>query len=277
MRDVEIRQTRPAHRNKRRRRGGNRTLHYVLFTVVLLSVAVILSLTVLFEITLVSVSGVDKYPAEDLVRDSGVVTGENLFRVDHRAVSENLLEKYPYIDTVTVRLRPPHEIMLELTECTAAGALKEGGDYIMITADGKVLERGLLYIPENIPLILGLNTNGAQPGKILGMSEDGKTQDQNIADALRMLEYLFAAVEETGFGMPTNVDLTDVYNMKIIHENRLLLNLGTESELVAKLHFLKNMIDEQLSKDAQGLINAEDIGARVIYESMPVEEARRRA
>ncbi len=277
MRDAEIKQPRPVRRAKRRRRAGNRTLHYILFTIILLSASVILSLTVLFEVTTISVSGVDKYPPEDLVRDSGVVTGENLFRVDHNAVRENLLTKYPYIDTVTIRLRPPHEIKLELTGCMAAGALKEGGDYVMITANGKILERGLLYIPENIPLILGLNTNGAQPGKILGMSEDGKTQDQNIADALRMLDYLFKAVEETGFGMPTNVDLTDLYNMKIIYENRLLLNLGTESELVAKLNFLKNMIEEQLSGDAQGLIDAGDIGARVIYENMPLEEARRSA
>jgi hypothetical protein len=70
------------------------------------------------------------------------------------------------------------------------------------------------------------------------------------------------------------VNLSDIYNMQIIHENRLLLNLGTESDLDAKLNFLKNMITEQLPKDAQGIIDAGNVGREVIFVEMPIEDAR---
>ena len=253
-------------RGRKRRRGGNKTLYYILFTVVLLACAIILSLTVLFKVETVSVTGADKYPPEELARESGIVLGENMFRVDYNGARERLLKSHPYLETVELRLRPPHDIIIEVTQSVPAGAIAEGENSVMITRNGKVLERGLLFIPDGIPLITGINTSGVQPGELLGESS---------ADALRMLGYLFDSVEATGFGMPTNVNLTDIYNMQIVHENRLLLNLGTESELEAKLDFVKNMIAEQLPPNAQGIINAGNVSREVIFIDMPIEDARR--
>jgi hypothetical protein len=261
-----VRQEPGRPRARKRRRGGNKTLYYILFTLVLLATAIILSLTVLFEVETVSVAGADKYSPEELARESGIMIGENMFRVDYQGAKDRLLKNYPWLETVELRLRPPHEIHIEVTQSVAAGAVAEGENSVMITRNGKILERGVLFIPDDIPLVTGINTAGTQPGELLGEAS---------ADALRMLGYLFDSVEVTGFGMPTNVNLSDIYNMQIVHENRLLLNLGTESELDAKLNFLKNMITEQLPKDAQGVIDAGNVGREVIYVEMPIEDARR--
>jgi hypothetical protein len=268
VRQTDVRAASVPRHGRKRRRGGNKTLYYILFTLVLLAAAIILSLTVLFEVEAVSVTGADKYPPEELARESGIAIGENMFRVDYNGAKERLKKNYPWLETVEIRLMPPHEIRIEVTQSVAAGAIAEGENAVMITRGGKVLERGLLYLPGNIPLITGIDTAGTQPGENLG---------EAAADALRMLGYLFDSVEATGFGMPTNVNLSDIYNMQIIHENRLLLNLGTESDLEAKLNFLKNMITEQRPKDAQGIIDAGNVGREVIYVEMPLEDARRGA
>lgn len=223
-----------------------------------------LSLTVFFKIESVAAVGSDKYPPDEIVAKSGITVGDNLFRVDSAAVKDKLMAEYPYIEDVYVKRKFPNAVMLEITQYKPEGALSDGGELLLITREGKVLERGILFIPENIPLIKGIDTENAQPGQKLG---------ENSADALLMLDYLFKAVEETDFGEITNVDLTDIYNMKITYENRLLLNLGTESSLAAKLNFLKEMIKNRLPADAQGLIDASNVSRSLIYTEMTIEEA----
>lgn len=259
---TETRQRNQTRRRKRRK--GNKTLHYILVTIFLLATGAALSLTVFFKIESVTAVGVDKYPPDEIVAASGISTGDNLFRVDSAAVRDKLLLEFPYIESVTVRHKLPSAIQLEITQCKPDGALKDGDDLLIITREGKVLERGLLFIPESVPLIKGIDTGNVQPGDILG---------DDAAEALRMLEYLFKAVEETQFGEITNVDLTDIYNMKIVYENRLLLNLGTESALAEKLNFLKEMIQNQLSADAEGLIDASEISRYLTFTEMTIKEA----
>lgn len=263
-----------AVRRRKRRRRGKRTLHYILITFFLMAAGVALSMTVFFKVDSITVVGSDKYPPDELIAASGIEKGQNLFRVNTGEVRDSLLKKYPYIDDVAVRLKLPHEIRLEVTQCVPAGALRSGDEFLIITRGGKVLERGLVFIPEDIPLIRGVETGNAQPGDMLAKDPEDLSYT-GVNDALRMLEYLFKAVAETGFDDITNVDLTDPYNMKIVYENRLLLNLGTESELPAKLNFLKEMIENRLPSDAQGLIDASNMGKSLIYTEMTLEEAER--
>lgn len=249
---------------RRKRHGGKKTLHYILITIFLLAAGAALSLTVFFKIESVTAVGADKYPPGEIVAASGISAGDNLFRVDVAAVKDKLMAEFPYIEEVAVRHKLPNAIQLEITQCKPAGVLSDSGEFLVITREGKVLERGLLFIPENVPLIKGIDTENVRPGGELG---------ESAAAALRMLDYLFKAAEETDFGEITNVDLTDIYNMKIIYENRLLLNLGTESALVEKLNFLKEMILNQLPADAEGLINASDISRYLIFTEMTIKEA----
>lgn len=249
---------------RRKRRRGKKTLYYILILFFLLAAGAALSLTVFFKIESVTAVGVDKYPPDEIVAKSGIAIGDNLFRVDSAAAKDKLLAEFPYIEKISVKHKLPNAIQLEITQYKPEGALIDSGELLLITREGKVLERGVLFIPENIPLIKGIDTENAQPGKTLG---------DNSTDALRMLDYLFKAAAETDFGEITNVDLTDIYNMKIIFENRLLLNLGTESALVAKLNFLKEMIQNRLPADAQGLIDASNVSRSLIYTEMTIEEA----
>lgn len=253
-------------RRKKRRKysKANRTLHYMLIVTFLLAAGIILSLTVFFQIESVTAVGTDKYPPDNIVTESGILAGDNMFRVDSASVSARILDKFPYIESVAVRRKLPNIILLELTQCVPAGALVDGEDYLIISRSGKVLERGLVFIPENVPVIKGIKTGGAKPGDILG---------PDAADALKMLDYLFEAIAETNFGEITNVDLTDLYNMKVVYENRLLLNLGTELDLPAKLNFLKEAIANEIPADAQGRMDASNINRSLNYMPMSIEDA----
>lgn len=306
----------PAAPRRRKRRRGNRTLHYALMIFFLLAAGVALSLTVFFKIESVTVIGTDKYPPEEIAAASGILPGDNMFRVNAGTVKTVLVEKYPYIDFVELRRKLPHAIQLEITQCKPAGALALDGEYMLITKEGKVLERGLIFIPEEIPLIKGVEAGDKMPGERLGLdesdarkmqsrlktiyqalapAEDGEEKSlveiaaleaeknelervlksaQSAESAMVMLDYLFEAMNETGFQNLTNVDLSDEYNMKIVYENRLLFKLGTEAQLTDKLNFIKQIIEKDLPQDAQGIVDVSDTTKnRLIYEEMTIEEA----
>jgi hypothetical protein len=246
----------------------------------------ILCLTVFFKIETIGVVGSDKYDPLELARVSGVAVGDNLFRASQKVVEENLVgPTYPYIESVEVNRRIPGTVEIVVTQSTPSGMVKEGDSYVLITRDGKVLERGVLYIPENIPLIKGLDTRGVEPGEYLGIwtkqpvgegeteeqtaareraDEAGEAQAKEVRASLVMVDYLFRAMEESGFLGITNVDITDPLNMRIMYENRLLLELGSEADLPYKLELVKTIILEKLEPDARGTLHAGNVKSKKV-------------
>lgn len=252
-------------RRRRRRRRGNRALHYIVLLVFVFVALAALSLTVLFKVERVTVVGTDKYPPDQVARASGIHEGENLFRIDKSAAIQNILEQYPYIEAVEVRRRLPGTVQIDVTQCRPAAAIADGDEFLLITRGGKVLERGLIFIPEDTPLVSGFGAQGARPGDSLA---------ESAGEQLVMLGYLFDAVDQTGFGEITNVDLSDRLNMKVVYENRLVLELGTEADLPYKLDFIREMIENHLAADAEGIIDATNAQkSRVSFTEMPLARA----
>jgi cell division septal protein FtsQ len=271
---------------RRRKRAGKRTLHHFLLLTFFLGAGMILCLTVFFKIEAINVIGSDKYDPLELARVSGVVEGDNLFRVSQKAIEENLIgAAYPYIESIEVNRRIPATVEIVVTQSTPAGMVKEGDSYVLITRDGKVLERGLLFIPEDIPLIIGLDTQNILPGAYLGTwtkqpVATGETEEQTAARekadeaneahaaevkaSLVMVEYLFRAMEESGFRSITNVDISDPLNMRIMYENRLLLELGSEADLSYKLELVKAIIQGKLEPDARGTLHADNVKSKKV-------------
>ena len=251
-------------RRRKRKRKGNKTLHYILLLMFVLAAGAALSLTVLFKIEAVEVLGNDRYAPEDIIADSGIQVGENLFRISGAEVSPKLTEKYPYIEKVVLRRKFPPKIQIEITQGIPAAALKEGETVTLITRQGKVLEQGFVFIPPGVPLVKGIGAGEAIPGAYLG---------EECREALKMLDYLFQAMQETDFGSITNVDLTDRLNMRVVYENRLILELGTEAELPYKLKFIKTLLETKLEPDDEGILDATDISKnKVVFRQQPIGE-----
>lgn len=261
----------------RRRRKGRRTLHHILLVLVLVAAGIALSLTVFFKIEDIVVIGNEHYTPEEIIQVTGIALEDNLFLVDTHQIEQELLATFPYLEEVSVKRAYPPAIEIHTTPSVAVAALEQAAnDYILITYQGKILEQGLALPPWDALLVHGVPIEQAAPGDFLGEyhaippqsneSDDQKKQRQrrneqleqtaeDQAEVLRMLHYLFEAMEETGFDTITNIDLTDRYNMSIRYENRLLLALGTEIDLTNKLRFAQHIMENNLVPDALGTID----------------------
>lgn len=263
-----------ANRRKRRRRG-RRTLHYMLLLLFLLAAGAVLSFTVLFKIEGVEVIGAEKYTPAEIAEASGVVMGDNLLRIDKTEIAAGLLERFPYLLTVEVRRKPPGTVEITVTQAEPVGAILQGDEVALIDREGKLLERGMLLVPETVPLVKGIDTAGVEPGGCLGELPEKPTEEETaksaeVLERMQMFRYLLDAMEASGFKSLTNVDITDRLNMRVIYENRITLELGSEAELPYKLALVKLVLETHIGPDEVGTLNAtEAYRNRIIFDPTP--------
>ncbi|MDO5708139.1 MAG: FtsQ-type POTRA domain-containing protein [Andreesenia angusta] len=70
----------------------------------------------LFSIKNISVKNNEKIQDNQIVKSSGLVLGENIFKIDKEKIYANLKSKEPYIESVEVKRRLPNTIFLNINE-----------------------------------------------------------------------------------------------------------------------------------------------------------------
>ena len=235
---------------RRRRRTGRRTLHYILILLAAAAIMMLLSLTVLFRIETIEVTGSTRYAAGELLDASGVQVGDNLFRVSARGVEKRLTEQFPYVQSVKLRRILPAKLVVEITQAKPLGAVETAGGYVVIGRDGRVLEIGAQAVPDGV-------LYQPQVGRVLGQgySKDEQKQAALEEEAFKMLSLLSDAIAQTEFDKITFVDFTDRLNMLLVYDNRVILELGTEAELPYKLRFAKNVLESELESSFTGTLD----------------------
>jgi len=232
-----------------------------LLAVFVVALGAVLCLTVLFEIGEITVTGSDKYTAEEIIAASGIEIGDNLFRVPTGVIARDLAVRYPYIENVGLHRLFPPSVEIRIEQSVPVVALAAGDELVLITRDGKVLERGMILLGADLLLVHGLDVTGREPGDFLGGDDESA--------GLVMINYLLDAKAETGFTGLTNLDITDPFNMHVMYENRLSLRLGTEANLPDKLRLIRLVVEERLHPEAHGILDAANISTRSRVEYTP--------
>lgn len=249
-------------KRRRRRHKSNRTLYYILVLLIAAIVGTVLSLTVFFKIQTITVKGVSKYPVEAIRQLTGISIGDNLFRADLKAAEEKI-GALPYVEEVHLSRAYPPEIVVEVTQARPVAALLEsGGGYTLISADGRILERGA-QPPDGVLRITGATLGGSAgdypavaPKKA---TEEEKTLAEDAAEVLRMTNYTLAALEESGLAL-AEVDFSDRYNICASYDESITIEFGSESELSRKMKLVAEVIENQLEPDFRGVLYAGTVG-----------------
>lgn len=249
-------------KRRRKRHKSNRILYYILVLFILLVVGVVLSLTVFFKITAISVKGVSKYPVSVVQQLTGISVGDNLFRADLGAAKEKIME-LPYVEDVTLRRSYPPEIVVEVTQAQPVAALEEeNGGYTLISADGRILERDA-QLPDNLLQVVGAELKG-DPGAYPAKPPKKATEEElaaadEAAEIIRMTNYTLQALEESGL-VVEKVDFSDRYNIQAKYSQDIVIEFGSESELSRKMKLVVEVIENQLEANFRGVLYAGTVG-----------------
>ena len=220
---------------KRRRRVGNYILYYLMAGVVIIVVFVVLANTLLFNCSSIESEGFERYTAEEIVAASGIKTGENLLHIDAAKAEENIISSLAYIDMAKVTKKYPTRIIITVTEAEKWFCVYQDGVTAAVSRNGKILEHSAA---DGLVTVRGFEAESIEVGVRLKSVIDVK----NNAPA-----EIMTAAEKAGLTKITEIDLTDRFDIKILYDNRITLEIGNITDIESKLTVGAAIIKEEIS------------------------------
>ncbi len=240
------------HRTNMRRRKNRRKkliIRAVLGGIFLVA-GLIVALLLFFNINKISVTGDAVYSSEEVIRVSEIQIGDNLIFLSKSRINKLVTEKLPYVGSVKLKRRLPAHLEIHVTKTDAVFGIAQNGFYTLLDSDGKVLEANVEYIGTDKILLNAGNVVSAVVGEKIVL-EDEKTFPR--------IEEVYETCENVGLQDITEINITELNNIKVVYQGRITLELGkTDGDrLSKKLAFGKAAIDKQNVEDNQfrGTIN----------------------
>lgn len=267
---------RRVQRNKRNRR--KKIIFRSIAGAVFLVVGVIVALSLFFNINKIVVSGDAVYSHETVIKASGVSEGDNLIFLSKAKLNDKISSELAYIGSVTVKRRLPSTLELVIKKTDAKLGIAKNGYYTLLDENGKVLEKDLETVGENIILANLGEISSAELGEIVTL------KDKKV---LSKLHDVLTECNNVGLEDISMVDLSDIYNIKIVYQGRITLELGeTDSDnLGSKLALGKAALEKQneennlyrgtinLTVDGKGYWSEEVSTTEPVTEEIPTEES----
>ena len=233
-------------RQKRKRRK-KRIIRTILILILLAGAcAAAMFLTPWFQITQIDVRGNQKIESKAIVSACGIATGNNTFKVNlTRAAAQ--VEKVPYIKTADIKRKLfPTKLVIEVTESRLVCQIPFASCFVGIDDMGKVVEIASEQIA-GIPAIVGVNLQEYELGHKVKFEDAVRLETlMNVIGELSEAE-LLAGV--------TQLDITNLMDIKFVYQNRLKGYCGNSENLKRKLLMFKEVALHQLEENAQGEID----------------------
>ncbi len=215
---------------------SRRTVTALVFaaTVTLLVALVILSIFMIQRVREFRIVGETRYSESFLSEASGIELGEGLFSIDSAAAEERILEKAPRLKSVKVRPGFFSAVVIEVVEEKAEYYSYINGDYYLLSADLRILERSKSsdsYAKEAVKLsMIGGNITSAIEGDHIEFSSE-KAKEELEAFIAKIKSMNFGDYGVTALGFEDNV-WRDAY---IVLDGRLKIILGDPDSIDEKI------------------------------------------
>lgn len=220
---------------RRKFKGGNYVLYYLLFGLVAVVVLVVLSNTVLFNCKTIVVEGAQRYTADEIIEVSKVRKGDNLLHIDKTAAQDKIVAGLAYIDSAEVKKSFPTKVIITVEEAEGWFCVSQNGVNMLISRGGKILEKGAYT---DVPVVTGYNAKSLKTGGKLQSDTEAK---QDIPQTI------LNTAEKVGLENINSIDVTDRYSIVVEVDRRITLELGGITNIESKIIVAKNLIENEIS------------------------------
>lgn len=243
MRDVvKTNVKRPNSSKRLRRRRRNMSAYYFLVIMLVAGVGLSLSMTFLFNVKEIRVSGATQYSVEEIVNASQVYAGDNMVRMKSNEVKSKILSSLIYIEDIEIKKAFPDALELSVIASVPYANIEYDGGYIMVSQEGKMLE-SIQTPQENLLTVKGISPIDTTLGKQINSDDEQKIRIYNrICDEIASQEIVKLV----------SIDLTDKYEIKMNYDNRIVVELGDWTDISYKLAYVKGVLDVEVADDEEG-------------------------
>ncbi len=238
MRDVE--KTSMAHetnyrRIRRRRRGF--TMYALVVVVLAVGVTITLSMTVMFNIQTIQVTGDAKmYTAEEIAKATGINIGDNMVRLDMEAAEQRALESLIYVEDITLTRQFPDTLVIDVQKCVPTYNVAYEFGTLIVSEYGKILENTM--DPQG-DLVTIKGYTPYEPLKGRWIASERERDD-------KILKTFMNIISEQELTAPiVLVDMTESHNIIVNFDNRIEFDMGNWDDIEYKINFAQHIISKQ--------------------------------
>lgn len=221
-------------------------LFYIFIIVSLVFLAMVISTTVFFKIEEITVSGQSNYSHEEIIKQSGIIKGENLFLCNDDQVKENIQKALPYVSDVHVHKTLPNSVEIIVMQALPDAQFEVNGSYIVIDRNSRVLEiRNDKKV--GCALLIGSNPISYEISSVVSYQK----QDTN-----KIIDEIISGFNYNNLTNITQIDFTDAFNIKVLYDNRIVIELGNSTEIKYKIDMANTvMSDSTVVSETKGTLD----------------------
>lgn len=242
----------PQGRDRPRRPENPRArIFLLLFTLVAMAaVTAFLCVFLLFKVRLIEVTGDQVYDREQIIQITGFQEGDNLALLTTSDKERALERQLPYVADAQITRRFPSTLEIHITAAQQAACVQSGGQWLLVSGEGKLLE-AVSEPPEGVMQVTGVTLQEPAVGGFVQSEDEG---------ACQALLTILSVLQDWGVpqGFAT-LDLSDLYNVTMNYQDRVLFQLGSTVELAYKVDYGLRLVTSTdpvyVSPDETGVLN----------------------
>lgn len=251
------RPNKPISRSERQRRkvkqSVRRKISARIAFLIMTFIAAFLAVTIFFKIDSIEITATEHYTEDELISASGIEIGDNLFTFRTSKVEKELLEKYPYLASVSVTRSLPSTLVIKAVDSVPAAAVNlTSGGYCLIDENGKLLEQAST-VPEGIPTVTGVTVSDMAEGKYL----TDNSKSEILVDITKVLK------EKNIISNVNFINVSCITDVRMGYLGRLDVRLGQADKLKEKIQMLIHIAENELSPSDINTVYLED--ATTVY------------
>lgn len=240
-----------------------------LVTVVAVVLALVFGMSIFFKVDInkVTVSGINKYAAWQILEASGIRDGANLLGLSDARISSKIQAELPYVKSVRVGIKLPDTVHIEIVEMEVVYGVEDAaGNWWLMSSDGTIVESTGSGATGEYTKIIGVQLDSPVVGEKAVALEEVATDTPSEGEAPMPLVYnrerLEAAIsilqymELSGIiGQAASVNVSNLFELEFWYENRFQVKLGDTTQLSNKIRDVKTLIDEKGAQET-GILDA---------------------
>ncbi len=232
----------------RRRNRGRFGFLYVLLSFLLIAAALVVGSVVFFRADTITVSGNSRYTAEEVIAAAQVESGDNLFRLNRRQLTQRIYTTLPYVRDVSIRRALPAELIITVTESNSAAAIQGAEGWFLLDARGKLLEAGPDALKNKAAPVTGLTPQDPAVGAWLSVPPEEKAKLDGMVALLTALEK-HQMLQEL-----RSMDLTASNQIIFRYTDRFTVKIPMSCDFDYKIRTLEYVLNS-LEENESGLID----------------------
>jgi len=259
------------HTVYRKKKGGKqsrariRRIKKLLLFILLVTVVIIFARSSFFIVDKINVVGNKKYSANDVIKRTGLVTGQNVFKMLGEKPKNLLFFRFndselsiyksmPYIKSVRVRPALPKAISIKIQERTPFAILETKGTSILIDREGYALE-----------IVKAAELKNSY-FKIIGISVDSYNLGQEVKfkgrsplnELTNFCDILLKNDKDSKLklsGKITSVNLSEINNMIVNFDDRITVKFGDLEDVEYKIRFFRQLFVNNITVKQKGTLD----------------------